>query len=264
VHEIRSWNDLRNRLDSDRRCYAFFHPRMPEEPLIFVEIALVQEMADNIHHLLDESAPALDPHEAKAAIFYSISNTQAGLRGVSFGGFLIKHVVEQLMADFPKLKTFATLSPLPGFRHWLDARLREGDARLLVEADHPKLRAARKGQEPLEALRTLLGGEWPKDPGASAALQPALTRLAASYLLVEKENDRPIDPVARFHLGNGARIERINWLADISPRGIKQSAGLMVNYLYKLSDIEENHEAYAREGRIIISNSIKKILQTSS
>jgi malonyl-CoA decarboxylase len=264
VHEIRSWNDLRNRLDSDRRCYAFFHPRMPEEPLIFVEIALVRDLADNIHHLLDESAPALDPRDAKVAIFYSISNTQAGLRGVSFGGFLIKRVVEQLMAEFSKLKTFATLSPVPGFGKWLDGRLREGDAKLIAKADHEKLCSAGKVHEPVEAFRTLISGEWQKDPGASAALQPVLTRLAARYLVLEKDQDGPADPVARFHLGNGARIERINWLADISPRGLKQSAGLMVNYLYKLSDIEENHEAYAREGRIIVSDSVKRLLRTPS
>jgi len=260
VHEIRSWNDLRNRLDSDRRCYAFFHPRMPEEPLIFVEIALGQDLADNIHHLLDESAPALDPRDAKVAIFYSISNTQMGLRGVSIGRFLIKRVVEQLMLDFPKLKTFATLSPIPEFGNWLDAQLREGDARLLAKSDHAKLCAAGKMPEPVEAFRTLMRGEWQKDPGASTALQPVLTRLVARYLVLEKDKDRPVDPVARFHLGNGARIERINWLADISPRGLKQSAGLMVNYLYKLSDIEENHEAYAREGRVIVSNSVKQLL----
>ncbi len=264
VHEIRSWNDLRNRLDSDRRCYAFFHPRMPEEPLIFVEIALGHDMADNVHHLLDESAPALDPRDAKAAIFYSISNTQTGLRGVSIGGFLIKRVVEQLMLDFPKLKTFATLSPIPGFGNWLDGQLREGDAKLVAKADHAALCAAGKILDPVEAFRTLISGEWQKDPGASAALQPVLTRLVARYLVVEKEKDRPVDPVARFHLGNGARIERINWLADISPRGLKQSAGLMVNYLYKLSDIEENHEAYAREGRVIVSNSVKLLLRAPS
>jgi malonyl-CoA decarboxylase len=261
VHEIRSWNDLRNRLDSDRRCYAFFHPRMPEEPLIFVEIALVREMADNVHHLLDEAAPAFDPHEAKAAIFYSISNTQAGLRGVSFGGFLIKRVAEQLTADFPNLKIFATLSPVPGFGKWLGERIRENDARLIAKTDHEKLCAAGKVNEPIEAFRNLISGEWPKDPRASAALQPVLSRLLARYLVLEKEQDRPVDPVARFHLGNGARIERINWLADISPRGLKQSAGLMVNYLYKLSDIEENHEAYAREGRVIVSDSVKKLLR---
>ena len=264
VHEIRSWNDLRNRLDSDRRCYAFFHPRMPEEPLIFVEIALVHDMADNIHHLLDESAPALDPRDAKVAIFYSISNTQMGLHGVSIGGFLIKRVVEQLMLDFPKLKTFVTLSPVPGFGNWLDAQLREGDARLIAKPDHAKLCAAGKMQEPVEAFRALMSGEWQKDPGASAALQPVLTRLVARYLVLEKDKDRPLDPVARFHLGNGARIERINWLADISPRGLKQSAGLMVNYLYKLSGIEENHEAYAREGRVIVSDSVKQLLRAPS
>ena len=142
VHEIRSWTDLRNRLDSDRRCYAFFHPRMPDEPLIFVEIALVKDMADNIHGLLDETAPAFDPHVAQAAIFYSISNTQVGLKGVSFGGFLIKRVAEMLAADFPKLKVFATLSPVPGFRRWLDERGEEEGARLLRPAG---ARAALRG-----------------------------------------------------------------------------------------------------------------------
>ena len=264
VHEIRSWNDLRNRLDSDRRCYAFFHPRMPEEPLIFVEIALVHEMADNIHHLLDESAEVLDPRDAKVAIFYSISNTQAGLRGVSIGGFLIKRVVEQLMVDFPKLKTFATLSPIPGFGKWLDERVREGGDRLIAKVDHAKLCAEGNVQDPIEAFRTLMSREWQKDAGASAALQPVLTRLMARYLALEKDKDRPVDPVTRFHLGNGARIERINWLADISPRGLKQSAGLMVNYQYNLSDIEENHETYAREGRVIVSSSVKRLLQTPS
>jgi malonyl-CoA decarboxylase len=264
VHEIRSWNDLRNRLDSDRRCYAFFHPRMPEEPLIFVEIALVHEMADNIHHLLDESAEVLDPRDAKVAIFYSISNTQTGLRGVAIGGFLIKRVVEQLMLEFPKLKTFATLSPIPGFGNWLEALLREGESGLIAKADQPKISAAGKIAEPAEAFRALLRGEWQKEPAASAALQPVLTRLVARYLALEKEKDRPVDPVARFHLGNGARIERINWLADVSPRGLKQSAGLMVNYLYKLSDIEENHEAYSREGQVIVSNSVKLLLRASS
>jgi len=264
VHEIRSWNDLRNRLDSDRRCYSFFHPRMPEEPLIFVEIALVRDMADNIHHLLDESAPALDPRDAKVAIFYSISNTQAGLRGVSFGGFLIKRVVEQLMADFPKLKMFATLSPVPGFSKWFDERLREGDAGLIAKADHEKLCSAGKVHEPVQAFRTLIRGEWHKDSGASAALQPVLTRLVARYLVLEKDKDGPVDPVARFHLGNGARIERINWLADVSSRGLEQSAGFMVNYLYKLSDIEENHEAYACEGRVTVSDSVKRLLRAPS
>jgi malonyl-CoA decarboxylase len=142
VHEIRSWTDLRNRLDMDRRCYAFFHPRMPEEPLIFVEIALVKEMASNIHALLDETAPAMDPHTAQAALFYSISTTQPGLRGVSFGTFLVKRVVQQLALDFPKLKTFATLSPVPGLRKWLEARLTEKDPSLLDKQEAAKLTRA--------------------------------------------------------------------------------------------------------------------------
>lgn len=261
VHEIRSWTDLRNRLDSDRRCYAFFHPRMPEEPLIFVEIALTREMAANVHTLLDESAPQTDPHAAQAAVFYSISNTQPGLRGVSFGGFLIKRVVDELCAEFPGLKTFATLSPVPGFRKWLDARLKARDASLFGAEESARLAIAGKAHDAFEGVANVVSG----DPAATpepAVVCAALCRLAARYLVEEKEGDRPLDPVARFHLGNGARLERINWLADTSPRGMKQSAGIMVNYLYEIAVIEENHEAYAREGRVAMSNAVKRLLRT--
>jgi malonyl-CoA decarboxylase len=261
VHEIRSWKDLRNRLDSDRRCYAFFHPRMPDEPLVFVEIALTREMSDNIHGLLDESAPASDPHAAEAAIFYSISNTQEGLRGVSFGGFLIKRVVETLCIDFPRLKIFATLSPVPGFRRWLDERSQSRDPTLFSEAERERLRKAAETKDPHDALARLLVRGFAADASPPAALKPSLLHLSARYLVQEKGDSGPLDPVARFHLGNGARLERINWLADTSPRGVKQSAGLMVNYLYKLADIEENHEAYAREGRIVMSDGVKRLLR---
>jgi malonyl-CoA decarboxylase len=261
VHEIRSWTDLRNRLDSDRRCYAFFHPRMPEEPLIFVEIALTREMASNVHTLLDESAPQTDPHAAQAAIFYSISNTQPGLRGVSFGGFLIKRVVDELCAEFPGLKTFATLSPVPGFRRWLDARLKARDAGLFGAGEAAKLVVAGQAHDAFEGMANVLSGDPAAAPEA-AAVSAALSRLVARYLVEEKEGDRPLDPVARFHLGNGARLERINWLADTSPRGLRQSAGIMVNYLYEIAAIEENHEAYAREGRVAMSNGVKRLLRT--
>jgi malonyl-CoA decarboxylase len=261
VHEIRSWTDLRNRLDSDRRCYAFFHPRMPEEPLIFVEIALTREMASNVHTLLDESAPQTDPHAAQAAIFYSISNTQPGLRGVSFGGFLIKRVVDELCAEFPGLRTFATLSPVPGFRRWLDARLKARDAGLFGAGEAAKLAVAGKAHDAFEGIANVLSGDPAAAPEA-AAVSAALSRLVARYLVEEKEGDRPLDPVARFHLGNGARLERINWLADTSPRGLRQSAGIMVNYLYEIAAIEENHEAYAREGRVAMSNGVKRLLRT--
>jgi len=260
VHEIRSWTDLRNRLDSDRRCYAFFHPRMPEEPLIFVEIALTRDMASNVHTLLDESAPRTDPHTAQAAIFYSISNTQPGLRGVSFGGFLIKRVVDELCGDFPKLKTFATLSPVPGFRKWLDARLKAREESLFGAEEAKRLAIAGKAHDAYEGVANLLGQDLARTPDPQTT-STVLCRLIARYLVEEKEQDRPLDPVARFHLGNGARLERVNWLADLSPRGLKQSAGMMVNYLYEIADIEPNHEAFAREGRVALSNGVKRLLR---
>jgi len=261
VHEIQSWADLRNRLDSDRRCYAFFHPRMPDEPLVFVEIALVKDMADNIHSLLDESAPAFDPHAAQAAIFYSISTSQAGLRGVSFGGFLIKRVVETLSADLPRLRTFATLSPVPGFRQWLEAQARSKDPGFFGAKERARLCEEAGVRDPHEALAQLLLRGFATEAQPPESLRPILTRLCAQYLVEAKHEDRPLDSVARFHLGNGARLDRINWLADTSPRGIKQSAGIMVNYLYKPDEIEDNHEAYAREGRVVISDAVKRLLR---
>ena len=273
VHEIRSWTDLRNRLDSDRRCYAFFHPRMPDEPLIFVEIALVKDMADNIHGLLDESAPAFDPHAAQAAIFYSISNTQAGLKGVSFGGFLIKRVADMLAADFPKLKVFATLSPVPGFRRWLDAEAKRKSHDFFGKQERERLSEEADLKDPHEALAQLLLRGFAAEAHPPESVRTTLMRLCAHYLVEAKEpgdtqqaeaDKRPLDPVARFHLGNGARLERVNWLADTSPRGIKQSAGMMVNYLYKLDEIEDNHEAFAREGRIVIADAVKRLLRKPS
>jgi malonyl-CoA decarboxylase len=265
VHEIRGWGDLRNRLDSDRRCYAFFHPRMPGEPLIFVEIALTRDIAANVQTLLDESAPILEPRAAQAAIFYSISNTQAGLRGVSFGGFLIKRVVEQLLVEFPKLKTFATLSPVPGFRRWLEGEIKARRPDLLAKADADRVCRVAITTDPYEALGDLLKRNLTDDTEAAITLEPLLLHLCARYLVEVKEgNDvgaQPVDSVARFHLGNGARLERINWLSDTSPRGMKQSCGLMVNYLYKLDEIEDNHEAYAREARVVVSGSVKRLLK---
>jgi malonyl-CoA decarboxylase len=270
VHEIRSWTDLRNRLDSDRRCYAFFHPRMPDEPLIFVEIALVKDMADNIHSLLDESAPAFDPHAAQAAIFYSISNSQLGLKGVSFGGFLIKRVADMLAADFPKLKVFATLSPVPSFRRWLDAEAKRKAPDFFGKQERERLCEAADLKDPHDALAQLLLRGFAAEAHPPESVKATLMRLCAHYLVEAKElvdphqsaaDKRPLDPVARFHLGNGARLERVNWLADTSPRGIKQSAGLMVNYLYKLDEIEDNHEAFEREGRVVIADAVKRLLR---
>jgi len=260
VHQIRSWEDLKNRLDSDRRCYAFFHPRMPDEPLIFVEVALVNGIAESVQLLLDETAPDLDPHEADTAIFYSISNAQAGLAGVSFGDFLIKRVVQDLTRELPNLRAFATLSPVPGFRAWVIRALQQGEA-LLSHEEGAGLAKAAGETDPAAALKSLLNRRWLDDAAAEAALRPALVRLCARYLLIERERGRAVDRVAHFHLTNGARLERINWKGDTSANGLRQSAGLMVNYLYKLPEIERNHESYSSEGRAAASNAVRRLLK---
>ena len=265
VHAIESWDDLKNRLDSDRRCFGYFHPRMPEEPLIFVEVALVDGMSSNVQSLLDKNAPVIDPSSANTAIFYSISNAQKGLAGISFGNFLIKRVVSSLSSEFKELKTFATLSPLPGFKLWLDERLEVGDKALLNASDRKALRLAggesggTKGK--LKAL--LEDVNCFNNPEVSEALQRVLTRLAAQYLAKEKREEgglRVLDPVAHFHLSNGARIQRLNWQGDKSAKGFDQSACLMVNYIYKLSHLESNHEAYTSTGKVAISSSLRSLL----
>jgi malonyl-CoA decarboxylase len=264
VHAIKSWDDLKNRLDSDRRCYAFFHPRMPSEPLIFVEVALVNGIAGNVQTLLDTTAPASDPTTADTAIFYSISNAQKGLAGISFGNFLIKRVVQELSAEFPNLKTFSTLSPIPGFRRWLDETLAEGAPKLFTAEERRQLNAAtgRKGGAKGSLLTVLDTPDWMNDDEMSDALQGPLTRLAARYLAKEKgRGKRARDPVAHFHLSNGARLERLNWLGDTSDKGLAQSAGMMVNYLYDLGRIETNHEAYTSKGSVDISSGVKSLLK---
>lgn len=263
VHEIRGWSDLKNRLEADRRCFAYFHPRMPDEPLIFVEVALVRGMADNVQSLLDETAPVGDPGTADTAIFYSISNCQRGLNGISFGAFLIKRVVDRLAAELPHLTRYATLSPLPGFRAWLDTRLtEEGDA-LLTATELRGLQALPATLDDKSLAGLLSRPLWYEDDAIAQALKAPLLRLAARYLLNEKTSrGRALDGVAHFHLSNGARLERINWLGDLSPKGLQQSAGIMINYLYRLSDIEENHEAYTGEGRVTASPTILRLLKT--
>jgi len=257
VHEIRSWNDLKHRLEADRRCFAFFHPRMPEEPLIFVEVALVKGISDNIHALLDESAPVGDPREADTAVFYSISNCQRGLAGISFGNFLIKRVADDLAAELPHLKTFATLSPIPGFRAWLDARLENEEATLLLPAERETF-AELPGAKGLAGL--LADASWHEDGETADAVRATLMRLCARYLLAEKgAQGRALDLVEHFHLTNGARVERLNWLADLSPKGLQQSAGIMVNYLYRLADVEGNHEAYTDDGHVTASTGVKAL-----
>lgn len=255
VHRVSSWGDLKNRLDDDRRVFAFFHNKMPTEPLIFVHVALVEGMSDNVNQLLDEKSPVADRNKADTAIFYSISNAQKGLSGISFGNFLIKRVVSLLTEEMKHIKTYATLSPIPGLRAWLDALLIRNDDSLLQPKDIEALKRLGKNK-PTEGLYQLLESDWHKDPKLADALKPILMRLAAEYLMNGKKNGKPLDPVANFHLFNGARLERINWLGDTSPKGMKQSAGIMVNYHYKLSDIDNNHEEFATHGKIVAGKQI--------
>jgi malonyl-CoA decarboxylase len=260
VHAIRSWRDLKNRLDSDRRCYAFFHPRMPGEPLIFVEVALVKGLAGSVQNLLDEKAPVQDPSQADTAIFYSISNCQSGLAGISFGNFLIKRVVEELSAEFRNLKTFATLSPIPGFRRWLDPLLAKDEPKLLSDEEAASLAAAFPAEKGCLALAGIIAKRhWWRDAALRKAAEPVLTRLAARFLIVEANGKRAKDPVAHFHLSNGARVERLDMAGDTSDKGAKESATLMVNYLYDPGKIEDWHEDYAGEGKRNASTAVRKL-----
>lgn len=249
VHAISDWDDLRRRVQpADRRCFGFFHPSMVDEPLVFVEVALTREIPASIQGLLAEDREVLPPERATTAVFYSISNCQPGLRGVSFDNFLIKQVVEELSRDLPGLTTFVTLSPAPGFGAWLDRALAESAAAGPVGFDPTPLRAFREtGMAP--------------DTAAADRLRPRLLALAATYYLEARSpSGRLPDPVGRFHLGNGARLERLNWPGDISARGLREAAGLMVNYLYDLDHIEANHEAFANEGTVAASNAVRRHL----
>jgi malonyl-CoA decarboxylase len=241
VHEVRGWSDLKNRLDVDRRCFAFLHPAMPDEPLIFVEVALTTEMSSEMTTLLDQRAPVTDPALATNAIFYSISNCQRGLDGISFGNALIKRVVQELAHEFRHLRTFVTLSPMPRFRDWLETQ-----------------GAAGATDVPLKAMFANRG--WSRDAGAASTLRTPLMQLAAHYLIEAKRGKRAFDPVAHFHLSNGARLERINWLADTSAKGMRESAGMMVNYLYRLDQIDDNQIAYTADGRIAANPHVTALL----
>jgi malonyl-CoA decarboxylase len=246
VHRIHDWDDLRRRIDPvDRRCYAFFHPALNDEPLIFVEVALTEAIPGAIAPLLAEDRQPVAIERARTAVFYSISNCQRGLAGISFGNFLIKQVVEELRRDLPKLDTFVTLSPVPGFMRWLkkaDLPITDEDRVLLAKLDQP---------------------DWFEDTELSEQLRAVLEPLAAYYFLKAKNaRGKPVDSVARFHLGNGARLERIDWMGDLSPKGLSESAGIMVNYLYQLDDIEKNHEAFANDDEVVASGAVKKLLKT--
>jgi malonyl-CoA decarboxylase len=226
VHQIQGWHDLRRRLEADRRCYGFFHSALANEPLIFIEVALTRGMSDNIQPLIDPDALVGDAVAADSAIFYSITNCQPGLRGVPLGSSLIKQVVEDLRKNLPRVRTFATLSPIPGFRKWL---AREGEL---------------SNDEEKQAIQALLQQPEPAEPEWTPELKQRYLSLCAWYLLNAKRDSEPLDPVARFHLRNGARIDRINWMADRSATGIRQSGGLMANYVYELNYLQHNHDAY--------------------
>ena len=241
VHQVLDWEDLRRRLQADRRCFGFFHPSLPDEPLIFVEVALCRGLAGSITDLLfGEVEPDVD---ADTAIFYSISNCQRGLAGISFGNFLIKQVVHELATEIPGLRRFATLSPIPGLRRWLRREAEEG-----------RVSAGEEGGG--GALVVVAGADAPGEAAPAEDAKDDLMRLCARYLLHAKRGAYPLDPVARFHLRNGARLERINWMADPSPAGLAQSAGLMVNYVYDEAAVVANHEAFVNEGRIAHSRAV--------
>ena len=243
VHAIAALENLKRRLAEDRRCFAFFHPALPDEPLIFVEVALTRGLADRIAPLVDQSAPVLPPRDADTAIFYSINACQEGLRGVTLGSFLIKLVVAELQRELPHLRQFATLSPVPGFRRWLERTLAEGGlpARLhsLLESRIDRIE---------------------EEAGEDAELSAALLALCARYLVQEKEGELPLDPVARFHLRNGARLERINWAADRSSKGLRESFGIMVNYLYEPGRIERYHERFVEQGEVTHAAAVRTLL----
>lgn len=253
VHEIKGWEDLRRRLDpADRRCYGFFHPSLIDDPLIFVEVALTGTIPGSIQQLLTEK-----PIDSEAegppttAVFYSISNCQKGLKGISFGSFLIKQVVEDLAREIPSLKTFVTLSPIPGFRSWIDRKMTGGQNGEILS-------------EEKKILARLGVSGWYADEELEAEAKDILLPLAAHYFMNAKgAGAKPVDQVARFHLGNGAKLERINWLGDVSQKGMEQSYGLMVNYLYELKMIERNHEAYENDGTIAASKQVQTLLRTA-
>ncbi len=249
VHAISNWDDLRSRLaPSDRRCYGFFHPQLVDEPLIFVEVALTRESPAAIAPLLDLTRAPIPATDATTAVFYSISNTQRGLGGISFGNFLIKQVVEEIKRELPNVHTFVTLSPVPGFAAWLK-RERASETSPLLDGASRAI---------LNALDT---PNWADDPDIAEQVKAELLPLAAYYFIEAKgSRGHPLDPVARFHLGNGARLERLNFLGDRSEKGMQQSYGLMVNYLYALDQIEANHEAFAEKGQVASSSAVRKML----
>jgi malonyl-CoA decarboxylase len=256
VHEIRSWDDMRRRVADDRRCYAFFHPRLSDQPLIFVEVAFSEHIAGDVQALLDPVRPVDGLEKARWAIFYSITNTQPGLRGISFGNFLLRRVIDDLQRELPHVRSYATLSPIPGFASWLEKQ----------SADEVHAALERLSGQSVDPEEDATGAGWvARLRGGAAAtadedveeLRRCGLRLAARYL-VNMHNGQPLDPVARFHLGNGARIEHVNWAADLSVRGLAQSCGMMVNYVYEPAQLDDNR-AHLAAGKPSVSRKVQRL-----
>jgi malonyl-CoA decarboxylase len=251
VHAVQGWPDLRRRLEADRRCFGFFHPQLPDEPLIFIEVALTRGLSAQVQPLLEVTSQVAAPAQADCAIFYSITNCQEGLRGTSFGNLLIKQVAEDLKREFPHLRTFATLSPIPGFRRWLA----QAETRV-------QLSLGPNAEQRLALLSVIDQPGWHSGT-VPEALQKLLMRLCAWYLLHARQGAEPLDAVSRFHLGNGAALERLNWLGDTSESGMARSAGMMVNYIYRLEDVERNHERYFADHAVVASREVQKLARKS-
>ncbi len=266
VHAIESWNDLRGRLGTGRRCYAFLHPGMPGEPLIFVEVALVQGIAEALPPLLDHDATRVTETDADTAIFYSISNCHRGLAGVSLGDFLIKRVVEEINHDLPNIEHFATLSPVPGFRRWLQRSLEsepsENGDRPLLGPGERHLLSPGSPENADAALRRLISGSWPAQPGDMDRVKPVLVQLVSRYLLDTSDRGRSADPVANFHLSNGASLDRVNWWANPGSIGWERGLSMMVNYRYRLRSIEENHDRYVGRSEVVVSDDVRRLTNT--
>lgn len=245
VHSIENWNDLKQRLVADRRCFAYFHPALEDEPLIFVEVALTKGVASSVQAIFKHNGPGRE--EANTAIFYSINNCQQGLRQIPLGNFLIKRVVAELEQELPSIKTYCTLSPVTGFAKWLRNELESDEREVFTKKEK-------------EILGLVEQQNWDRDKERCDVLQKPLLKACAHYLVNLKRNGRPINAVARFHFGNGASLHRINWMGDTSNNGIAEYLGLLVNYLYDPKSIESNHESYVQQGKLAISKSIRSLL----
>ncbi|KAG7393517.1 hypothetical protein PHYPSEUDO_007354 [Phytophthora pseudosyringae] len=269
VHPVGTIAELKRRLGNGRRCFAFFHPSIPDEPLVFVHVALMQEIAFSMQSIRDETEHLSEDSQAKAAIFYSISSTQKGLSGVDLGNFLIKEVAKALKTEYPHLATFATLSPLPQFMPWLETQRYKTDESLVSPLELDALigvldergTAVQPDSTPVAiVLGALSIDDWSENPELVAALKPIVLKLGARYIYHEKKRGKALDPVTNFHVRNGAIFEQVNWLADLSKKGLAQSAGMMINYKYDLAHVEANNENYLLHNIIPIGLQPQQVL----